>query len=298
MRFIDPSIQRKDKIIKEKLSFINNIPLFSKIEFNIIAACTRACLFCPVSNKNFYKNIDAKGLLKIDFYKKILIDLNDINYDGEILFSGFSEPLLHPKIEEIIALTREYLPNSQIEMISNGDKLTHQKLKALISNGLDIINISMYDGKHQIEYFQNMIFKSGIDRGRVILRRRYYENGNYGLTISNRAGLIDSNKFRDKKEDKIVELPLKKVCYYPFYMLKIDFNGDVDICSHDWQKKFIIGNLKDSNILDLWTSERLNNFKEKLANGDRSMEPCKNCDVYGDLIGKESFEAWLNAYKK
>lgn len=291
-RFIDKSTERKGNIVKDKLSFIDNIPVFSVVELNIMAACTRSCSFCPVSDKDFYKKIDAKGLLKTDFYKKLLSDLSEIKYKGKILYSGFSEPLLHPKIEKLLQLTKEYLPDTQLEMISNGDKLTVAKLKSLFANGLDVLSISMYDGSHQIDYFSNMIHDANVDKEKVILRRRYYENGNYGLTISNRAGLVDSNEYRAEGEEKIVELPLKKVCYYPFYMIKIDFNGDMDICSHDWQKKFVVGNVNTSSVWELWTSDRLYKFKERLANSDRNMEPCLTCDVHGDIIGKESFEAW------
>ncbi|PHM16461.1 MAG: radical SAM protein [Sulfuricurvum sp. PD_MW2] len=290
--FIDQSTERKGNIVRDKLSFIDNVPVFSVVELNIMAACTRSCSFCPVSDKDFYKKIDAKGLLKKDFYKKILSDLSAINYKGKILYSGFSEPLLHPKIDELIQLTKEYLPDTQLEMISNGDKLTVAKLKSLFENGLDVLSISMYDGSHQIDYFSNMIHDANVDKEKVILRRRYYENGNYGLTISNRAGLVDSNEYRAEGEEKILELPLKKVCYYPFYMVKIDFNGDMDICSHDWQKKFVVGNVNTSSVWELWTSDRLHKFKERLANSDRKMEPCSTCDVHGDIIGKESFEAW------
>lgn len=292
--FIDESTYRKKEIVKDKLTFFHGIPVFSIVEFNIIAACTRACSFCPVSEKDFYKKIDVKGMLDLEFYKKILCNLQDIEYSGKILFSGFSEPLLHPKIEEIIALTREYLPKSIIEMISNGDKLNSNKLDAIFNSGLNAISISMYDGQHQLDHFNKIIEESHVDTSKVILRRRYFENGNYGLTVSNRSGLVDSNKYRDIKEEKIIELPLKKICYYPFYMLKIDFNGDIDVCSHDWQKKFIIGNIKLNSIWEIWNSKQLNDFKRKLANNDRNMPPCNECDVYGDVIGKESFEAWLN----
>lgn len=291
-RLIDQSTDRKKNIVKDKLSYFDRVPVFSIIELNLIAACTRACVFCPVSNKDFYKNINAKGYLKKNLYTKILKDLKDINYSGKILFSGFSEPLLHPDIEEIIKMTKKYLPNCIIEMISNGDRLTSNKLLGIFASGLDTLSISLYDGAHQIDNFKKMVESSGVDSSKVILRRRYYEDGNYGLNISNRAGLVDSNLFRDKMEDHIISLPLNKICYYPYYMLKIDFNGDVDVCSHDWQKKFIIGNIKNESIWNIWISKKLHDFKKQLSKSDRSMEPCNACDVCGDIMGKESFDAW------
>ena len=57
--YIDPSTKRKDNIVKQKLVEIDGVPLFSIVELNIIAGCTRSCEFCPVS-QGFYKKINLK----------------------------------------------------------------------------------------------------------------------------------------------------------------------------------------------------------------------------------------------
>ena len=31
--------------------------------------------------------------------------------------------------------------------------------------------------------------------------------------------------------------PLAKACYYPFYVIFMDYNGDYLLCSHDWGKE-------------------------------------------------------------
>ena len=242
-RFIDKSTKRKNTLVKDNISYINGVPIFSIVEFNIIDKCTRACSFCPVSFKDFYSSSGIKGKLKEDFLKKALDDLKDINYTGTILFSGMSEPLLHNKLDDIIYLVKSNLPKVRLEIISNGDLLSTNKLKSMFENGLDAILISMYDNAKQIEKFSKMMKEANLDESQVILRRRYYEDGNYGITVSNRGGLINTDKFRDENEAKVESLPLKKVCYYPFYMIKVDFDGDVTICSHDWKRDYIIGNI-------------------------------------------------------
>lgn len=42
---IDPSTLRKAEIIKDKLIFRDNFPLFSIVEFNIFGSCNRSCSF-------------------------------------------------------------------------------------------------------------------------------------------------------------------------------------------------------------------------------------------------------------
>jgi len=291
-RFIDPSTKRKDNIVKDKFQYYDNIPIFSIIEFNIYGNCNRSCSFCPVSNPNIYDK-KHEGI-SVELFDKILNDLYEINFQGKILFSAFSEPLLHKELETLISNAKEKLPSSRIEIVSNGDLLNSKKLKALFNSGLDTVSISMYDGKHQIEHFNFMMKESKLDSSQVILRRRYFEDGNYGITISNRSGLINSNEFRDEAEESIVQLPLKNKCYYPFYMILVDYNGDVLLCPHDWSKKLKFGNLRDKNILDIWKSKVWNKLRNRLSNADRNFNPCKSCDVLGTVIGKESFDSWID----
>ena len=289
-RFIDPSTKRKEKIVKDKLSFYNGVVLPSIIEFNIFGNCNRDCSFCPVSNPKVYTKKNEG--ITVELFSKIINNLKEINYSGKILFSAFSEPLLHKNIEDLIYIAKNNLPNSRLEIVSNGDLLTSKKLKKLYESGLDTINISMYDGKHQINFFEKIRVEADIPKEVVVLRRRYYENGNYGITISNRVGLIDSNEFRDENEDNILELPLKQVCYYPFYMILIDYDGEVLLCPHDWNKTLKFGNLKQKSFFDIWNGKALNGIRKRLSNSDRNFGACKNCDVLGTIIGKDSFEAW------
>lgn len=289
-RYIDKSTDRKKQIVKDKLTLIDGVPVFSIIEFNITGSCNRSCSFCPVSNPDVYtKTNDGLDTL---LFEKIVKDLQEIKYEGKILFSAFSEPLLHKKVEDLISIAKQYLPNIRLEIVSNGDLLTVKKLKKLFEAGLDTINISMYDGSHQIEHFNNMVAEANVSKDGVVLRRRYFENGNYGITISNRVGLVDSNEYRDENEEDINELPLKSPCFYPFYMILVDYNGDVLLCPHDWNKTLRFGNLKNEKLFDIWRGKVLNSIRKKLSSADRNFGACKNCDVLGTVIGKDSFEAW------
>ena len=88
--------------------------------------------------------------------------------------------------------------------------------------------------------------------------------------------------------------PLKEPCYYPSYNFFLDYNGDVLMCSHDWGKKNILGNLNNSTLFEIWTSKNANISRENLSNSQRNFSPCDVCDVNGSLIGYEH----ANAFKK
>lgn len=289
-KFIDPSTIRKGAIVKEKLSFIGKFPLFSIVEFNLFTNCTRTCSFCPVSNPNFYSRRNQK----MDFllYAKIIDDLAEIKYAGKILYSGFSEPLMHSEIADFISYTKNKLPLCSVEIVSNGDLVSEKKLRTLFSSGLDTISISMYDGAHQIDIFTSIASALSLNSEQVILRRRYFESGDYGLTITNRGGLVDSNKYRAENENMIISLPLKEACFYPFYMTKVDYNGDVLLCSHDWSKKLILGNLAKDKLYDIWMGDTIEEIRRQLSCKYRGFTPCIGCDATGTIIGKDSLKAW------
>ena len=69
------------------------------------------------------------------------------------------------------------------------------------------------------------------------------------------------------------------------------------MCSHDWGKKHILGNLKKEKFLDIWLSDKWIKTRKLLNNANRSLNPCNICDVTGTLIGKNHFQAWEKHFK-
>jgi|TARA_B100001971_G_scaffold160939_1_gene150970 radical SAM protein with 4Fe4S-binding SPASM domain len=244
-----------------------------------------------VSDPDVYTN--KREGIELTHYEKILMDLRDISFDGTILWSMFSEPLLHKGINDLAIITKKILPAVRLQIVSNGDMIRkhNHKLMELLSNGVDQVQFSLYDDAAQYQEFIAIRDRLGFTEEQMMLRRRYFENGNFNLTISNRAGLVDSNEFRSLDEQKVERetLPLKKRCFYPFYQIAIDYNGDVLLCPHDWSKDLILGNAVSEHIWDIWTGEKVNNVRSSLAVSNRDLDPCTKCDVDGELIGEEHF---------
>jgi organic radical activating enzyme len=205
---IDSTTKRKNAIAAARLTTKTGIPVFSIVEISVVAACNRRCSFCPVSD-DYYKKVGLSGVMKQSLYEKLLEDLKSIDYSGMILFSGESEPLLHKRLDRLISRTKQMLPNTQIEVNSNGDLLTTLKLKSLFSAGLDTLSISMYDGPQQIAEFSLLREEAGLKPSQVLLRRRYFEDGNYGINMTNRGGLVDSDAFQVVSNSEPTKAKLK-----------------------------------------------------------------------------------------
>lgn len=225
--------------------------------------------------------------MDFELYKKIIMELHDIGYKDTISYSGFGEPMLYKNIYDAVELAHDYLPDSEICMNTNGDFLDVKKTKMLFDEGLSVLKISLYDGSEAIGDFEDMIQKAGLREEQYELRVRFLsEDDNFGLILSNRGGTVDKDLCPPLNE------PLKNRCYYPFYMIYIDYDGKVLICSHDWFKKLVVGDLNDSTIMEIWNSDKMNEIRERLDKKYRGFEPCGVCNVNGTMYGQKKFEEW------
>lgn len=295
MAFLDPNITRKNALqeahFRQAPRLPDGSPAFSHIEFNIHGSCNRRCVFCPRVDEQLFPNL-SEGL-SVELYRKILRDLQSIRYTGRLSYSGFSEPLYHTQLDELIASSKAALPGCRVEIVTNGDMVTSKRLRGLFEAGLDALLVSLYDGPHQIARFEAMRQEAGLSAAQVILRERYRppEEG-FGINLTNRAGMVTINALNITA----LSAPLTQPCHYPHYRMMVDYNGDVLLCPHDWGKKLVVGNLQREHIVDVWTGPVLTHARQRLAAGDRRQAPCNVCDVNGTLQGREHFKAWEAFY--
>lgn len=292
----DINISRIDEFISKHLKRVSilegGVPPFSSVEFSINGMCSRRCIFCPRVNKNFFPNINKHLSLRI--FKKVMQELKHHNYNGRISFSGFCEPLMTKNLEEYILTGKKICPNLTIEISTNGDFLTERRLESLFKAGLDNIRVSLYDDFSQEEKFLGMQKRFSLNEQQFIMRKRYLTEPNYGLTICNRGGSVTLKNEMVKLEP--LKNPLKQPCYYPFYKIMVDYTGDALICSNDWMKRLIVGNLERQTIFYIWNSRKLNEVRIKLIKNNRKFAPCDVCDVNGLYNGQNHFDAWVNFY--
>ena len=285
-KFIDTNLEFKKKTVEGKLQFLsyNNktLPLPTEIEISESGTCNRTCSFCPRSNPDFE---DKKEFIKNDLHLKLCNELSEINYKGTIRYSGFVEPLLDKNIYKLIHMAKNLMPTCNIELVTNGDPLNLNRLKKLFSSGLNKILISSYDGKKETKELENLCLKAKLLKNQFIIRHRYLsENNDFGIALSNRAGLMENAEYKIKPLDQ----SLKKPCYIPSYTFFLDYQGDVLMCPHDWGKKIILGNLNKQKFLDIWFSDKSIKIRKILNTSNRNFSPCNVCDVDGTLIGEKN----------
>lgn len=285
-KFIDPVIKKKTKDISNIQYTKEGFPLPSIIEISESGTCNRKCSFCPRSDPNYP---DIKEFISDKLVDKMCLELSEFDFHGLIIISGFVEPMLDKNIFNIISKFRKNLPKSKIEITTNGDVLNISRIKKLFISGLTSFYISVYDGPEDEKKFIKMCKDAGLKENQYKIRARYLpEEKDFGITLSNRGGTMESAEYSIPSLEKSMDKP----CYYPSYNFFMDYNGDVLVCSHDWGKKQIVGNFKKEKLLDIWLGEKFKYARKKLSNSDRTMSPCNKCDVIGTLIGEKNYKEW------
>ena len=78
---------------------------------------------------------------------------------------------------------------------------------------------------------------------------------------------------------KSLNEPSTRPCFYPSYDFFVDYNGDILMCSHDWLKKNVLGNLNEQDFSEIWLGKKAQISREKLYNSNRNFKPCNVCDA-------------------
>lgn len=244
------------------------------VEINPLDICNRSCSFCPQSSSHFFPK---RGRISLKIIEKISNDLEEMQFDGRVTFTGFGEPLLYKDLVAAISILKSKISRIQwIEVVTNGDYLTRERVLALDNAGCTNVTVSMYDG----------------DLSHVLLPM--FENTNIDVTLKHSySGFLEVNRNEMLIQTDIISK--NNPCYLPFYKMVIDINGDIILCSNDWSRSAELGNVNDQSISSIWLDQKYIDYRKKLINGNRSdCDPCRKCNIQGNLYGSDSVDIWKN----
>lgn len=248
------------KRIVETGSF--TLPANVQIEIN--TDCNRKCWYC--SNKDFPK---APQLMDDKVYQKVIDDLSGINFKGRIVPHQSSEPLLHPRLPQLIAYARKRLPRADLAIYTNGDFLNRERFNKLNEAGVDTWIITQH-GQNAPRPLQDLISS---------LTTKEWEHVTYqtldGVKLFNRCipGLIPP-------ERRAIPNP----CFHASYHLQVLVNGDVAQCCMGFMEEYIFGNVREKNLMDIWMDPQFVIFRRNVGRGRFELDVCQSCvdDSYPD----------------
>ncbi|MBE0460628.1 MAG: SPASM domain-containing protein [Candidatus Aminicenantes bacterium] len=284
---------------KKKSAKLPYLPVRLWVE--LTSYCNYKCIMCP--NKDLKE--EDKGFMEFDLYKKIIDESHNIVFDINLAHRG--ESLLHPQIIEMIDYAKQ--KNLFTRLHTNGSLLTEEMSQKIIASRLDHLSFS-FDGYNKEQYEKIRIggdfnkTVNNIVRFLEIKRKSHAKKPTTAIEVisfspSKKEKLayekkIFLSRFKDLTLDSFViknlhnwggELkkshPQKKysVCTFPWNALTIFWDGSVLPCTQDFFGHYLLGNVKDSSLMEIWNGEPMIELRRKLAKREISdLEICSKCD--------------------
>ena len=270
--------------------FRRNVTL---VELEPHAYCNRTCSFCPNA---VIDRLTVKTRLDRGLYERVLGDLQAIEYAGVLRFARYSEPLADAHIYEMLAMARRALPRATIDLISNGDFLTPERLTRLRDAGLSILRISVYMRK-------GVPWTSDAARDEIErLGRRVGIAPRWSAATAVSVGadfpydgleiVAFSHDFDEIGYDRGQLLSQltdegyvrRSPCFMVFSNFTVDFDGKVMPCcnlrgDHPAHAGYVVGDLSrgDVSVFDVYASRIFSEWRRSLAGVGDKADPCRTC---------------------
>lgn len=269
---------------------------FKKIYVEITNICNLNCSFC--SNDN--RELNEMTLQEFD------IVLNKIrHYTNCIYLHVKGEPLLHTKLDKILAIAHEY--DLKIKITTNGTLLKQRVDTLQKFDKIRQINISLHSENNYKNYFENVFNSSDILSKKIPIVYRIWLLNNYELDklsteivdkIIKHYHLDDSFKEKVLHEKNIkikdnIYLDKDNEFIWPDNMEESDenhgsclgtrshiailSNGDVVPCCLDSKGILKLGNIFEEDMEDILNSKLFKEINTGFKNNKLTCNLCKNC---------------------
>lgn len=308
----------------ERVSLKKVIPLDTPFSVYIYPTnyCNFKCTYCAHSlGKTGFEQKYGFPMQTMSFetYQKCIDQLKAFpNQLKTLSLTGQGEPLLNPKLPQMIAYAKEKQVTERIEFMSNGALLTQSLSSALIDAGLDCIRISLqglssekyqqvcgvkldfdayvdqitwfYQHKKQCQVFvkiMDIALEPGEEQKfyeifKPISDRVYIEQCRpvYSGVASTQNIKAEADRYGRKHEPRVV-------CPLCFFMLGIFPDGDVFPCETIYRPA-LLGNVHTDQLIDLWNGQALHQFWEMQLQGKKNENPhCAQCCAPDDVSHPE-----------
>lgn len=241
--------------------------MFSQVYFDTITTCNRRCHYCPNSkyDRGLMRNMEK---METRLFYKVIDELADINWKGELAPNFFGEPLLDNRLTDLVKYAREKIPESKIILYTNGDFLKAELYKNLIRAGVNVFTITRHPGGAPPFINEIMEYRKINGCNNVELNYQTLK------TIYNRG---DAEIGEGSNGKGCEDTALRNI--------GIHWNGDVIFCCNDYFVAVKFGNVKNEKLIDIWKKPYYKQIRKEIRKGCFTLNICKKCKM-GTVVSK------------
>jgi radical SAM protein with 4Fe4S-binding SPASM domain len=277
---------------------VDKVPL--QIDLFAVDVCNLRCPMCP--RQDF---IPGKGYMDFNLIKQILDQATEFGLYA-FNFAGLGEPTMFKRLFEIIKYAKDK-GVVDVNMHTNGSPLGHDFNRQLIESGLDRLIISLNSTDKEV-YEKIMVganFEKVYAAVENLIKQRN-EHPNTRLHI--KANFIDMEEDGHSEKDKFIAYWGSKVnrigvlryldcqederlhfknnyqqdeqfcCPELWRRLTILSDGTATLCPRDMKKKYVIGNVHEQTISEIWTGSKMQHIRDTHRQGKfKELGFCADC---------------------
>jgi hypothetical protein len=225
---------------------------FTQIAFELSNRCNYSHIHkeCPT------KSNDDPIFLPSKIIEKVVCYLGSINYNGEIYFNLYNEPLIDPRLFTLMDYTYYHSPNSWIHIFTNGWNLNQELLEELFNRGKVRVTVSTYSDKEDKRL-------QSLNCPKEFYNPRRMELSTEVLSLYDQ------------------EPNCTGPCLFPSIYPIINHKAELILCCRDWKYQHVFADLNKVTIQEALEVDLRNRICEELKNGVRSLDLCKRCHFKG-----------------
>ena len=255
--------------------------------------CNLKCVFC---DKLPYLSPGEFGDMHYKLYRRIIDEGSDKGLPS-IKLSYRGEPLLHPRLPEMIAYARNK-GILDVYFNTNGMLLTEAKSRALINAGLNRISISVEGTdeeafeqarigakfnriKRNIESLMNLRESMGVDFPKVRMQTvalpgmGLKEYARYWSAYCDETAAIDYKEAEERNKTLVAP---EWACPQLWQRMTIEWDGRIMPCNNDDYRHLSPGNVSDMSIFNFWHGPVVQNARKLHIQGrSHELPSCNGC---------------------
>lgn len=289
------SASRQDMRDRKVLAKVLPLETPFTVAIDIVSLCNFKCVFCFHSiDRDTKRELNFKpGVMDYELFKKTIDQIADFpDKLKKLALYMRGEPLLHPKLPDMISYAKKRDVSESIQITTNGYLLRPKINLKLIDAGLDELVIS-------VESLSDEGYKKitgvSIDYDIFIDNINHFYNNKCNcklyikiLDIGLEDDIIKFHELFDHICDKAFiehvipqykqvsyidteycfttdvrghDLNRVDVCAQPFLSLYVLHDGNVCACCVDFNGNIVFGNVKRNSLIKMWQSKALRDFR-------------------------------------
>lgn len=274
--------------------------------------CPLKCVMCPRT----YSMDRQLGLMDFDLFKKIIDEYVETNFSAASSTTcdmhHFGDSLMHPEYGKFLRYARSrgvytsdsinpiLLKDKMIDQILDGDPLvrlwisldghddaTFEKIRGLprsyersVAKLERFLDRKVKSGSKTLVYLTVVDFPENKESLKL-LRAKWEKHpgidgfiAKYFVTFDGSTEQINnySSKYYSEGESDIVW------CNDPWTYMTIAWNGDVLPCCNDHNAKYVLGNVKNQTLSEIWQGEPMRALRAELLSGHATNALCSTCE--------------------